>query len=137
MGLPGSQQRTLERMESSLTSSDPALASLFVIFGRLSHGEAMPKAEAIASRRLSFLVHAATAAKRLVLLRGIIRWPADRVKALVLVPAAMTAVVCALAITSASSPSQRAGFANRTHLRRERVVGKPCPVAARLPSFAC
>ena len=39
MSLPACQQRALNRMESALRASEPQLASMYAIFGRLNAGE--------------------------------------------------------------------------------------------------
>jgi hypothetical protein len=45
MGLPVSQRKSLDRIESGLRASDPRLAALFTIFSRLNHDEEMPRLE--------------------------------------------------------------------------------------------
>jgi hypothetical protein len=45
MGLPVRQRRVLERIEATLRRSDPKLASLYAIFGRLVQDEEMPGIE--------------------------------------------------------------------------------------------
>ena len=45
MGLPVRQRRVLERIESTLRGSDPKLAALYAIFGRLNRDEEMPRME--------------------------------------------------------------------------------------------
>ena len=39
MSLPARQQRALDRMEGALRASEPHLASMYAIFGRLNAGE--------------------------------------------------------------------------------------------------
>ena len=39
MSLPACQQRALDRMEGALRASEPRLASMYTIFGRLNAGE--------------------------------------------------------------------------------------------------
>src|SRR6185437_16719688 len=39
MSLPACQQRALDRMEGALRASEPHLASMYTIFGRLNAGE--------------------------------------------------------------------------------------------------
>jgi len=39
MSLPACQQRALDRMEGALRASEPRLASMYMIFGRLNAGE--------------------------------------------------------------------------------------------------
>jgi len=50
VGLPASQRRILERIESALRGSDPRLAALFSIFTRLNRDEEMPRAEQVRAR---------------------------------------------------------------------------------------
>src|SRR5262244_640339 len=45
MGLPVSQRKSLDRIETALRASDPRLAALFTIFSRLNHDEEMPRME--------------------------------------------------------------------------------------------
>ena len=47
MGLPASQQRVLDRIESALQVCEPRLASMFAIFTRLTRGEAVPQTESL------------------------------------------------------------------------------------------
>lgn len=50
MGLPASQRRILERIETALRGSDPRLAALFSIFTRLNRDEEMPRIEQVRAR---------------------------------------------------------------------------------------
>jgi hypothetical protein len=50
MGLPARQRRVLESIEGRLRSSDPRLAAMFVIFGRLTRDEDMPRIEELRHR---------------------------------------------------------------------------------------
>jgi hypothetical protein len=102
MGLPTGQQRILETIEGKIAESDPRLFSLFAIFARLTRTEAMPWFEQLTVRpiidlfsRLSFWSHRLS------------RRPAARMRALVLLPAALTAMACALTLAFAFSGSQR------------------------------
>ena len=45
MGLPVSQRKSLDRIETGLRESDPRLAALFTIFSRLNRDEEMPRLE--------------------------------------------------------------------------------------------
>ena len=45
MGLPVSQRKSLDRIETRLRESDPRLAALFTIFSRLNRDEEMPRLE--------------------------------------------------------------------------------------------
>jgi hypothetical protein len=47
MGLPGGQQRALNRIEKTLADDDPRLGPLFAIFTRLAGHEAMPATERV------------------------------------------------------------------------------------------
>lgn len=50
MGLPARQRRALDRIEDSLEGSDPRLAKMFAIFGRLTRDEEMPRKEELRHR---------------------------------------------------------------------------------------
>jgi hypothetical protein len=94
MSLPAAQQRILVKIEGALSKTDPALSSRFVIFGRLTRDEAMPWLEQIKPRPIADrLLPVVTVARR------VSRRPAARVRALLLLPAALTAMLCALAIS--------------------------------------
>jgi hypothetical protein len=45
MGLPVRQRRVLDRMDRTLRGTDPRLAALYAIFGRLTLGEEIPRFE--------------------------------------------------------------------------------------------
>lgn len=56
MGLPARQRRVLDHIDSSLRGSDPRLAALYAIFGRLTQGEEMPRIEQLRHGMLTWLV---------------------------------------------------------------------------------
>jgi hypothetical protein len=66
MALPACQQRALDRMEGALRASEPHLASMYTIFGRLNAGEPIGT-ERLARKRLRWLQHG-TAMYAIVLL---------------------------------------------------------------------
>jgi hypothetical protein len=66
MALPACQQRALDRMEGALRASEPHLASMYAIFGRLNAGEPIGR-ERLARKRLRWLQHG-TAMYAIVLL---------------------------------------------------------------------
>ena len=140
MSLPIGQQRTLESIEGKLAESDPRLVSLFSIFTRLTLTEKMPWIEQVAVRpvadRLAALAH---------WFRWIARRPAARVRAMVLLPAALTAVACALTIAFGFPGSQRHVPGSKAPAARELVVksrdlmarARLCRAMTRMPAFAC
>ena len=65
MSLPACQQRALDRMEGALRASEPHLASMYAIFGRLNAGEPVG-AERLTRKRLRWL-QAGTAMYAIVL----------------------------------------------------------------------
>lgn len=140
MSLPGGQQRILEDIEGGLADSDPALASLFVIFGRLVEGEAMPWLESIRARPVvDRLVAAIVAVGRLLgRMRRAATRPAAGVRALLLVPAALIAMACAVTIAAVSPGGQRSTHARQPAGRELVVKGRPCrPGVLRIPAFTC
>ena len=56
MALPACQQRALDRMEGALRASEPHLASMYEVFGRLNAGEPIGR-ERLARKRLRWLQH--------------------------------------------------------------------------------
>jgi Protein of unknown function (DUF3040) len=131
MSLPASQQRTLEKIEGRLAGSDPDLSSLFVIFSRLARDEAMPRIEDVRVRPV---------ADRVARFRRSFRRPAARVRALLLLPAALSAMVCAVMIASGFPGSHRAAPAAKPPAGRELIVKttRLCRLGlARVPVLAC
>jgi len=55
MGLPARQRRALDHIDRALRGSDPRLAALYAIFGRLAQGEEMPRFEQLRSGLLARL----------------------------------------------------------------------------------
>jgi hypothetical protein len=117
MSLPTGQQRILESIEGKLAESDPRLTSLFSIFTRLNLAEKMPWIEQVAVRPV---------ADRLASIGGWFRWtargPAARLRAMVLLPAALTAVACALTLAFGFPGSQRHVPGAKAPAARELVV---------------
>jgi Protein of unknown function (DUF3040) len=56
VGLPARQRRVLENIESELRGTDPRLATMFVIFGRLTRDEEMPRREELRHRAAILLL---------------------------------------------------------------------------------
>jgi hypothetical protein len=117
MSLPTGQQRVLESIAGRLAESDPRLASLFSIFTRLTLAEKMPWFEQVAVRpvadRLAAIGH---------WFRRDRRRSAARVRAMVLLPAALTAVACALTLAFGFPGSQRHVPGAKAPAPRELVV---------------
>ena len=143
MSLPIGQQRDLESIEGKLVESDPRLVSLFSIFTRLTLTEKMPWIEQIAVRPMAYRLGALA-----YWFRWIARRPAARVRAMVLLPAALTAVACAVTIAFGFPGSQRHVPGSKAPAARELVIKSRDLVAkARLckprirmplsPVFAC
>lgn len=140
MSLPIGQQRVLESIEGKLAESDPRLVSLFSIFTRLTLAEKMPWIEQVAVRpvadRLAALGH---------WFRWITRWPARRVRALLLLPAALTAIACTLTLAFGFPGSQRHVQGSKSPAARELVIksrdlvvrARLCRTMIRMPAFAC
>ncbi len=113
MGLPTCQRRILKVIEGELTNSDPRLASLFSFFARLTQSEAMPWIEQLTVRPvLDFFARLTAWSRR----------PAARVRALVLLPAALAAMACALTLAFGFSGGQRSAVGTANHTTRQLVV---------------
>ena len=143
MSLPIGQQRVLESIEGKLSESDPRLVSLFSIFTRLTLTEKMPRIEQIAVRPVAYRLGALA-----YWFRWMARRPAARIRAMLLLPAALTAVACALTIAFGFPGSQRHVPGSKAPAARELVVkSRDLMVKARLcraripipafPAFAC
>lgn len=133
MSLPVGEQRALRRIEGGLEGSDPRLMSLFVTFGRLVQGEAMPVAENIRPRPVADRVAALTA-----FFRRVRRHPASHLRLLVVLPTAVAAVICAVTITVVFQAAPRGGPA-RARVANE-LVTRPrgCPFTIpRAPVYGC
>jgi hypothetical protein len=89
-------------MDGRLAESDPRLASLFSIFARLTRTEAMPRFEQLTVKPILNLI-----AWLRFGFRRLTRGPAARVRAMVLLPAALTAMACALTLAFGFSGNQR------------------------------
>jgi hypothetical protein len=105
MGLPSSQTRILEKIESALRRSDPRLVSMFVIFTRLNCDEEMPAVEQLRAR-VAFIV--LRVQRRLSAIR---RWfatrPRARLRAAIFFPLALAVVAASVVIGSRFSAPQR------------------------------
>lgn len=119
MSLPTGQQRVLERIEGKLSESDPRLVSLFTIFTRLTLAEKMPWIEQVRVRPV---------ADRIARIGGWFggrgRRPASRVRAMLLLPAALTAAACAVTIAFAFPGGQRPLHSAKAPAARSLVVNK-------------
>src|SRR5215467_10257641 len=104
MSLPARQLQKLKEIEGGLTGSDPRLRSLFAIFTRLTRGEAMPWFEEVPVRPIRDALAAARSGAR-----RIARRPAARVRALLLIPAAVSALVCGVMIAAGLTGAHRPG----------------------------
>jgi hypothetical protein len=135
MSLPARQLRKLEEIEGSLTGSDPRLRSLFAIFTRLTRGEAMPWFEEVPVRPVAD----ALAAVR-DMGRRIARRPASRVRALLLLPAALSALVCGIMIAAGFTGAQRPSISAKPPAARELILKttRNCRLGViRFPALAC
>jgi hypothetical protein len=133
MGLPGSQQRVLERIEGRIARSDPRLEALFAIFTRLSLAEAMPWIEQVKARPFRYYLTRLAA-----WFRRLVRRPATRARALVVViPTALVAM--ALTIAFGFSGSQRPSHGTKTPVARELIARQGlCRLGlVRVPVLAC
>jgi hypothetical protein len=136
MSLPARQQRKLREIEGGLTGSDPRLRSLFGIFTRLTTGEAMPWFEAVPTRPVADALAAFRS-----LIRRIARRPASRVRALLLLPAALSALVCGIMIAAGLSGAQRPAHASAKPPAARELILKTSRICRlgmiRYPALAC
>lgn len=132
MSLPAGQQRILQQIEGALKNSDPRLAALLAIFGRLTHGEAMPCVENLKVRPVADRV-----ARLLAFARRLPSRPARRVRVLLLLPAALTALICGLAIAVGLPGSGRSTPAKSPAARELVIKSRGCKLPVlRFPVYA-
>jgi hypothetical protein len=124
MSLPSSQQRVLDRIESRLRDSDPRLTAMFVIFTRLVRDEEMPRLEEFRARLTRLRVWFSWRTARA---RRIAR-PSQRLRTILLFPAALVAMLCALLIGAGSPGGQRCGPALKTPATELIVKARQCGV---------
>ena len=136
MSLPARQLHKLEEIEGGLTGSDPRLRSLFGIFTRLTTGEAMPWFEAVPTRPVADALAAFRS-----LIRRIARRPASRVRALLLLPAALSAMVCGIMIAAGLSGAQRPAHASAKPPAARELILKTSRICRlgmiRYPALVC
>jgi hypothetical protein len=135
MSLPARQLRKLEEIEGSLNGSDPRLRSLFAIFTRLTRGEAMPWFEQVPARPIADGLAAVRGA-----VRSIARRPAARVRALLLLPAMLGAMVCGIMIAAGVHGRAAASVSVKPPAARELILksSKLCRLGIiRFPALAC
>ena len=124
MSLPPKQQRVLNRIESLLRDSDPRLTAMFVIFTRLTRDEEMPRLEELRAR----LIRVRTwISWRTAPVRRRAGQPSQRLRAILLFPAALVAMLCALLIGAGSPGGQRCGPALKTPATELLMYPQPSP----------
>lgn len=132
MTLPVSQQRTLDRIDRMLRDSDPRLVALFAIFTRLTRDEELPRIEEIRARltRIGGVIVRRAEPVR----RHTPRIP-SRVKAILLFPAALAALACALLIGNSGPAAHRCATTVRAPAAELIVRARQCRLTlARTPS---
>ncbi len=111
MGLPVGQRKHLDRIESSLRSSDPRLASLFAIFTRLNRDEEMPAMEqlraGVAQLRLWLKF------RRFTVRRWLRTRAGSRLRTALFFPAALAVMACTMLLGGGAPGSQRCSSAPR------------------------
>jgi hypothetical protein len=135
MSLPARQLHKLKEIEGGLTGSDPRFRSLFAIFTRLTRGEKMPWFEEVPIRPVRDGLAAAGAATR-----RIARGPAARVRALLLIPAAVSALVCGVMIAAGLTSAHRPSVSAKPPAARELILKttRVCRLGMiRFPAMAC
>jgi hypothetical protein len=135
MSLPARQLNKLKEIEGGLTGSDPRFRSLFAIFSRLTRGEAMPWFEDVPVRPVRDALTAARATTR-----RITRRPAARIRALLLLPAMLGAMVCGIMIAAGVHGRAAASVYAKPPAARELILksSKMCRLGMiRFPVLAC
>ena len=136
MTLPVSQQRTLDRIDRMLRDSDPRLVALFAIFTRLTWDEEIPRVEEIRARLTGI---GGWIARRTEPVRRRTSRVPGRVKAILVFPAALAAVACALLIGSSGPAAHRCAATVRAPATELIVRARQCRltlVRTPVPIFA-
>lgn len=117
MSLPACQQRALDRMEGALRASEPHLASMYTMFGRLNASEPIG-AEQLTRKRLRWLQ------------------PGTAMYAIVLVPVMFAAIIVG-ALLGGGTRSTAACEASYSVGGVSPVTGRPtCPVSGKTVKVA-
>jgi len=117
MSLPACQQRALDRMEGVLRASEPHLASMYTMFGRLNAGEPIG-AERLTRKRLRWLQ------------------PGTAMYAIVLVPVMFAAIIVG-ALLGGGTRSTAACEASYSVGGVSPLTGRPtCPVSGKTVKVA-
>lgn len=136
MTLPVSQQRTLDRIDRMLRDSDPRLVALFAIFTRLTWDEEIPRIEEIRAGLARF---GGWIARRTDAVRRHTPRVPRRMKAILVFPAALAAVACALLIGSSGPAAHRCAATMRAPAAELIVKARQCRltlVRTPVPFFA-
>jgi hypothetical protein len=123
VSLPARQQRMLNRIDRRLRDSDPRLVALFTIFTRLTWDEEIPRIEQVRARlsRIgSWFARRAEPVRRRTS-----RMP-RRLKAILVFPAALAAVACALLIGSSGPAAHRCAATVRAPAAELIVKARQC-----------
>jgi hypothetical protein len=117
MSLPACQQRALDRMEGALRASEPHLASMYTMFGRLTASESIG-AEQLTRKRLRWLQ------------------PGTAMYAIVLVPVMFAAIIVG-ALLGGGTRSTAACEASYSVGGVSPLTGRPtCPVSGKTVKVA-
>jgi hypothetical protein len=110
MGLPAHQRRALDHIDCALRGSDPRLAALYAIFGRLTQDEPIPRFEQLRAgllTRLALLgvILAAIGSRLHIRFRF---WPRlrPRQRAILLYPLAIALAVGSIVLAARSGPDR-------------------------------
>jgi DUF3040 family protein len=106
MSLNHRQQRELQRIESRLLQSEPHLAAMLAVFGKLSAGECVPAREQVAATRMDRMRQAAVLIAKAF--AGLATSVAGLVAAIDLLIIAVLALLTALVMGSRARPPQPA-----------------------------
>jgi hypothetical protein len=123
VSLPARQQRMLNRIDRMLRDSDPRLVALFTIFTRLTWDEEIPRIEQVRAR-LSRI--GSWFARRAEPVRRRASRVPRRVKAILVFPAALAAVACALLIGSSGPAAHRCAATVRAPASELIVKARQC-----------
>jgi hypothetical protein len=122
----------LNRIDRMLRDSDPRLVALFSIFTRLTWDEEMPRIEEVRARLARF---GGWIARRTEPVRRSIPRPSPRIRAILVFPAALAAVACALLIGGSGPAVHRCAATVRAPAHELIIMARQCRLTlARTPA---
>ncbi|HEY1620406.1 MAG TPA: hypothetical protein VGG25_22475 [Streptosporangiaceae bacterium] len=132
MGLPARQRKTLDKIENKLRGSDPRLAAMFAIFGRLTAGEEIPRIEELRHRVVLFTLRARM---RLTAFGGWLRGRSPRRRSrAILFPVALILMAMTVVVVARFGASPRCAASTAVATAKPQPRGRQNPKNPKTPA---